>query len=328
MNSKENRYVLCRPNGGLNDTLVQIFLCLQYAKTNRRTLIIDTARSGIYLPFHHFFEFIRPDSSVVLELNDQLLAHLESLECHPPELRGRIGSFNTEYSGEIGSSRDTVSGISTRLDFGLATNEPLVVHENCGGGRKSIQMLGFLCLRESVAGEINRRLMLLPESYVSIHVRNTDMHCDYELFFASIAPEIAGKNVLLCSDDDKVFASASKFFGADKTINLRRVGGFDGKPLHSLGSGVDDGTKFSIVIDALTDLMAMAFSKCVYLTTSTDGHQSGFGRLGENLHSHQSLALQLMRRPVPLSFQLNRSMRQILNRLYWRWSGLFSGSAV
>ena len=306
----------------MNDALVQIFLCYRYSKTHKRILIIDSTASGLYLPFSEFFEFTKPDAAVIPQLDESLLAYLETLETRPAELQGRIGSFKSSYSHEICASRDTVSGISTKLDFSMGANEPLLVHENFGGGKRSIEMLGFLSLRESVADEISRRLEVLPTNYASIHVRNTDLQSDYEPFLVSIAPKIAGRDVLLCSDDDKVFASALRLFGAEKTINLRRVGGFDGRPLHSLGDSVDDATKFSIVLDALTDLMAMAFSQSVYLTTSTDGHQSGFGRLGQLLNSDKPLAMQLLRRPVPLSARLYRAIHQKLSLLSWRRYGL------
>ena len=55
------RYLLCRPRGGFNDTLSQIFLCMQYAKKTNRKLIIDTTRSGLHDNFSSYFKTVTND---------------------------------------------------------------------------------------------------------------------------------------------------------------------------------------------------------------------------------------------------------------------------
>ena len=52
--------LLCIPYGGLNDTLVQISRCYEYAKIYKRQLLIDTSKSGIFLDFGLYFEFNPP----------------------------------------------------------------------------------------------------------------------------------------------------------------------------------------------------------------------------------------------------------------------------
>lgn len=308
------RFLLCRPHGGLNDTLVQIFLCYRYAKTHRRALVIDTRQSGIYLPLDRFFALHKPDPAVFLSIDDDLLAHLNALACHPSQLQGRIHAFKTAYDAGTNQQRDLQTRISTRLNFKSSATEPLVVHEDFGGGNKSVKTLRLLCLKTDVADEINRRLSVLPASYVALQVRNTDRQSDYLPFFAQHREKFANSMVLLCSDDDKVSSHAQDVFGPDKIINLRRIGGFHGKPLHLLGKKISEEAKFNILLDALTDIMAMAMANAVYVAN----HESGFGRLGRALQADKALASQLLGRPLPSGPGTLRARLQAVEMLYWR----------
>jgi hypothetical protein len=313
--SQNLRFMLCRPRGGLNDALAQMFLCYLYAKKHHRTLIIDSTFSGFYLPFDTFFELLETDPSVKLSLDDDLRGHLNTLTCAPAELQGRISSFMAYYCNSLNGYRDALTHVSTCCDFTKPAAEELVVHENAGGGKKSRKMLGLLRLRPSIAEEINRRLAVLPHSYVAVQIRNTDMRTNYLAFFEKLRPALQGKTILLCSDDDEVKAQASQLFGADRVVSLRQFGGFNGQPLHLLGSDVDVETKYNLTLDALTDLMAMGLARAVHVPLNIEGGVSGFGQLGRLLQADKSLVHQLLHRPAGLSMRLNRYLRQKIHLL-------------
>jgi hypothetical protein len=56
LSPQTERYLLCRPHGGLNDTLCQIEKCWKYALKSDRVLIIDTRNSGLHADFSEYFE--------------------------------------------------------------------------------------------------------------------------------------------------------------------------------------------------------------------------------------------------------------------------------
>jgi hypothetical protein len=64
------RILLCRPQGGLNDTLCQIHRCIIYAFVHHRKLIIDTTRAGFLMNFPIssrrllLFQTSKPDSTL------------------------------------------------------------------------------------------------------------------------------------------------------------------------------------------------------------------------------------------------------------------------
>jgi hypothetical protein len=52
------KYLLCRPRGGLNDTLVQIYDCYKYCEKYNRCLLIDTTYSSFMKSsFSDYFTF-------------------------------------------------------------------------------------------------------------------------------------------------------------------------------------------------------------------------------------------------------------------------------
>ncbi|MCP5000226.1 MAG: hypothetical protein GY933_16185 [Hyphomicrobiales bacterium] len=84
------KYLLCRPKGGLNDTLCQIERCWQYAEQHHRTLIVDTTRSCFAGEFSNFFEPTEASDKIVFAQTDELLGVLNNASCFPPEVEGNL----------------------------------------------------------------------------------------------------------------------------------------------------------------------------------------------------------------------------------------------
>ena len=75
LSGSSSKYLLCRPRGGLNDTLTQISLCLDYAFKFKRHLIIDTMRSGILDRFDNYFEPVIPFQNLSLYMREDFDLH-------------------------------------------------------------------------------------------------------------------------------------------------------------------------------------------------------------------------------------------------------------
>ena len=291
-------YLLCRPRGGVNDTLVQIAKCWKYSMLRRRFLIVDTTRAGLRDPLDHYFEPNRQGRSFVLSLAPSLTHDLNSLECHPTALTGRIDSYKGVRTP--GGILDEASGVRTTFDFSQPYDARLLVHEESGGGRG----LGFLTqlrFRDEVAETIAQRLRSLPLHYRAIHIRNTDIDTDYETYFRSIKPELEGQDLLVCSDDRVCVEHARQFFAGNRVHTVSDIPDTGGKPLHKLRQGVRDNN-----LDAFTDLMAMSGADAILvpppergLTARWDGrpHISGFARLARDLGMHRRIQDTLMGDP-------------------------------
>jgi hypothetical protein len=85
--SKSNKYLLCIPHGGMNDTLCQIELCWLYALKYGRQLIINTQKSGLMGDFSDYFEPIEKSLIIIPSIGQDLYDELNSLSCYPNQIQ-------------------------------------------------------------------------------------------------------------------------------------------------------------------------------------------------------------------------------------------------
>jgi hypothetical protein len=63
--SPVNKYLLCRPTGGINDIFCQIEMCWDYAEKYNRNLIIDTTNHlSLMANFSDFFSPLNRDPHI------------------------------------------------------------------------------------------------------------------------------------------------------------------------------------------------------------------------------------------------------------------------
>ena len=72
----KEKFLLCRPQGGLNDTLCQIELCWRYAARFNRTLIIDARKSGLHADFSEFFQQKKASNKILLDVSSEMFDFL------------------------------------------------------------------------------------------------------------------------------------------------------------------------------------------------------------------------------------------------------------
>jgi hypothetical protein len=140
------RYLLCRTQGGINDTLSEIDTCWNYAQAIGRTLVVDTSRtSGFVLPFGRFFRE-RPGgfSSVVLYPSQLLLEKMETMVTLPEAIVGRISTYKPVYNRALNNFIDEETGAHLTFDFSIQHEADLLVHDQCGGTLESLNCLGRL----------------------------------------------------------------------------------------------------------------------------------------------------------------------------------------
>lgn len=276
------RFVLCRPRGGFNDSFRQIHKCWIYAVLRRRTLIVDSTRSGMLDTLTNYFEPREDSGRVHLSLEPQLLAVLETLACNPSSLTGRIGSYHA--AGRDSKFVEEESGQLLTFDFGRSHESPLLVHEQCGGGR-GVGFLSQLRLTSEVAAIVRDRLSHLPDSYVGIHVRNTDVETDYPTFFAGIRSAVAGKSCLVCSDDDRCVQYAREYFSGSEVLTVSKLQETGGERLHE-NHTLD---RWKTNVDLIADLIALAHATTILRPDPTVGYASGFADLAVDLNRRKRI---------------------------------------
>lgn len=291
---RDARWLLCRPRGGLNDMLNQIHVCWTYARRHRRRLVVDSRWSGLLDPLDRYFE-LRRDPSRVLLAPSRSEEFERLLEDRRPGLARR--STPIPWDAERAEYLEPDTGRPLSFDRSIDHDEELLVHERHGGGSDGWRVLRRLRFTGPVAALIADRVAALPARYVAVHVRNTDLESDAGSFLAGIRAELAGRDVLLASDDLRVRDVARRVVPDARLHWLTTTPSDDGTPLHE-NPRLD---RWPTNVDALVDLIALARAERLHICplvasgTRTKGSRvSGFSRLAQQLHDRPRVTRGLM----------------------------------
>lgn len=281
------KYLLCRPKGGLNDTLCQIEKCWKYCEKNDRILIVDTTKSGIFINFSELFEQ-KNKSKFIFAINESLIIKLNKLNCQIKELNGNISNYTSEYLKnenyilkKIGNENKLKECIKLTFDFTKNYDEDLLVHEQCGGGTESLELLEKLKLSENIRSLFKKNK--IDGDYKSIHVRNTDYKTDYKSLLENLKEILKDEKVLVCSDDYSVIEDSIKILNKSVIITkTSNVFSKSGNPLHSTYNNYTMAEKRQITENSIIDLLLLSKSKKIYysILTGYDFYKlSGFTKL-------------------------------------------------
>lgn len=289
-----SRFVYCQPVGGLNDTLCEIERCWSYAERNSRALVIDTRVSGLMDQFSSFFAVKAAKIPVFPTVTQELLDHLNQLSAYPEVIAGRFVEYTRTHREPIEARVEIPSNIPLTFDLTQTYEHGVLLRESLGGGHDAHQVVKRIALHEAVRQEVRRALEKLPQSYVGIHVRNTDYITDYKPFFEKLLPKVVGRTVLVCSDDQEVIDYAKTFFDLSTVVASSYTPVKKGMRLHEDISYDDQESRTRATINSLIDLLALAAAERLYYIDVTRGRTSGFSMLANYLQKHRDVRLALM----------------------------------
>ena len=273
MDTNLSKYVLCIPHGGLNDMLCQIEVCLKYCRRHDRTLILDTFRSGLRDNLLKYFSFLETCKVDVVAWDD-VKDTLAGKTTFPEGLQPSLGCYNAENREGFAYLHPETRQKLT-FDFTKSYNQDVLIHEACGGGINSYWLLQHLDPTDWMIGKLKGVLAGLPDSFVAVHIRNTDLATDYRTFTNTIQWALSSESVLLCTDSGVVqseITNDQRF--KDSVFALSRLNPSSENRLHD-----QEATDESANVDLFSDLVAMSLAKNLYFTFTRDGRVSGFSGL-------------------------------------------------
>lgn len=288
------KYLLCRPRGGLNDTLCQIEHCWSYCEKYKRILIIDTKRSGIFVDFSELF-MNNTDSVTHFKLTEDILSEINNLDCQIKEINGKIDTYQSEFKKGLNYVLAKTE-IKLTFDFDKDHNHKLLIYEQCGGGTNSLNLLNRLKLSTNLKNKFLENK--IDDKYQSIHVRNTDYKTNYEKLLYELKEHLKGENVLVCSDDIEVIEESKKILYQSKIISKTSNDFSDkGKPLHSTINNYSQEQKMIITTNSIIDLLLLASSERIHYSNLSNYNfyvLSGFTKLAVLLSENKNILKNLI----------------------------------
>jgi hypothetical protein len=269
-----NKYLLCRPEGGLNDIFRQISRCINYCLLHGRILVIDTESTETFAsPFRDYFSLLIKGLTVRLDTDEFLdFAETNQLSIYPPCVKLRYGTDRPYYKDR--SENYCLDGASLTFDFKSEYSENILVHHQCGGGTPSDLLLNGLRLSPWLADRFRERWLSLLKPYVGIHIRDTDMKSSYEFLLPLIqrCPQV----IFLATDSAAVQKRARQ--SRPSGLFMSEIPDYGGLPIHS--HSVTPEEKQRVNSTAVIDLLILALAKKVHISTN----RSGYSKLARRLN--------------------------------------------
>ena len=302
------KYVLCRPRGGLNDTLTQIEFCWQYAEISNRILVVDTeylTAPGISVQFAKLFEPVTLSEKIYLKLPPEMLEEMNSLSTFPVGCAGRLDKYWIADSDNSDILCDGETGDQLLFDWYKSYDQFVLLRDQAGGSDRAIRCLSRLRLTDKFRADILTLLSILSgNDHMAVMVRHTDYKTDYKAFFDEIYHKLANQKVLLCTDSLEVQKYALSYFDKSELITFNLSLETYGMGLAKFATYHCSGEqRYRLMVKAMADLVGMATASEVIYSRMTSESSikgclgingfSGFAILAESLRNNPSIINQL-----------------------------------
>ena len=288
------KYVLCRPDAGLNDILCQIETAYQYAERTDRMVMVDTGYKNLGY-FHDEFSnyFSSLDDRLILD-TDFIQSSLDSMTVVPSALKGRLSSYRPQWN-QVPYHNFVDAEIGTLISFDLTKHyeEEILVRHTSGGGRISILALQKLVLREWITIPLSQRINAIGRPFGAVHIRNTDQQTDYRQVIDQMIGSIL-LPVFIATDSLSRRQYCETVFGSQNVIYFSDLPEEE-YPIHCNRNFRSPYQRNS---EAILDLLTMALSNEYYKipVRSSNGLEtySGFSDLVEDLMDNSKILISLL----------------------------------
>jgi hypothetical protein len=280
-----NKFVLFIPQGGLNDILCNMKICIDYCNKYSRILLFY--KSPYYnINFSDYLEI--PFTNIIYDSNFicKLLSENKKTiypTCLSDNLLTILNNLSPDYDtnsihyskGGIYKYKGVILDKPNKL-----LDEDIIVTSSCGGGNGYLSLFKDLIFKPILKEYCNEQLKKIKEkTYLCIQVRNTDLKCDYKKLYLDNKDLIAKYPVVyLCTDNKEVL----NFF-RQKIPNILNFNEFPNKigvPLHM--SDIEPDLKFKNLIGdiiiATNSSKILSISKGGFINLLRECHKKKFTR--------------------------------------------------
>jgi len=298
------KYVICCPEGGINDIFCQIQKCISYCEKYERKLIIDTNSSSSFSDDFGFY--FKTKKNYIKNLNRNEICDIffsNPLDAFPRLNRTEFSNCIPQHDSNLNYN---INGVPLTFDFNQNYAESVLIHWQCGGGGDSKKFFSSFLLSNDLCKFLFQRINKIPLNYTGFHFRSTDMQSDPDQAFF-LMEKIRGP-MFLASDSYSFIEKARLKFGK-KVFSLSNIPDFSGRPIHH--EHVNHDFKRQLNTDAILDMMLLSLSRKVFFANP----QSGFSQLAQTLNkSIESSYFEFLSFRLKLVLARKRIEHFIINR--------------
>ena len=286
------KYLICFPQGGINDMLSRIQNCIVYCVREQRLLVLDTTKNWFREEWRPYFSL---NHNVIYQGDTPaFITYLLSQDVYPPCLKNRTYESLPDAVW-VRPGHMEIDGMVVSTPLNVSYPHKVVFYADCGSSININPILSIMTFENCIKKEYHRRRALLPKTYISVHIRNTDYTSHVDTFLDENDTLLVNNDLFIATDHYKTLERVRERYGSRvySFSNLPNLP--DGINIHESRNAQDLRTtkesQYNFLMDIFTDFLLLAHgSQC--LTSNT---RSGFSRSVRALHQLPALAHQLVK---------------------------------
>ena len=284
---ESTKYLFVYPKGGLTDTLYAINLCFNYAMKYHRTVVIVRPDKWIEDDISYYFQFDHP---CIFQGNAEDI-DLTNLTCFPGDIDSPLtieSIWSNEIDGYKMKCKSTGEYSLCSMNFNTEYEEDIIIYSSCYGG-VPVELINVMKFSPFLVEEYHKRMQLLDEEYLSLHIRNTDRTTNLEEFIETHSEIIDQSPVIfLASDNFRTIQYMTDKYGSDKIRSFSKITNNNGNNMHYYYNKKEL-TNRQLVSEAIVDLLMLASAKTYIFSNA----ESSYSLLAQHLFKNPCILKKL-----------------------------------
>ena len=278
--SFDNKFVLFIPQCGINDCFVNIKRMIDYCYKYNRLLLLDMKNSIYDINLSDFFNVKNVKCNIIWDSNIIRNIILENnFSVYPNNLNYKlIDILDKKVKLKYGKAGYLVGNISLKLP-NYITSENIILHSRCGPGNGYV-FFKHLFLKNNIKKICQKKLSILKDNYLCIHVRNTDYESNYIELYQENINKIHSYDQIYLATDNKIVIDYFK----SKNLNIFNFTTFSKNK--SVNLHESDVSRITLLYNLFIDIF-MATNSDMILSNSN----GGFTQLLKDCHANKKFVL-------------------------------------
>lgn len=256
------RYIICRPQGGLNDTLNQLQVCLDYAERWDRVVLLDVRGFGLLEKIFHYLKITEGRGERLVLASDRDIARLKDVATFPIEMQGRLETYESRFDESEGFI-DVATGVRLTFDLTKDYDAGVLLHHHWGGGIESLRAIRLFRIRPEFRDDIFPLRELQGERFAAAHVRHSDYTTDYRWFLKRILRRVPHQKLFILTDSPEVLSFAASLPGME-VFHCDVSSEISGRPIHVKDSGLSEESLDHEAKRLLSELLTLGMAETFF----------------------------------------------------------------
>ena len=268
-----SKFLICFPQGGINDMWSRIQQMISYCEHEERILVIDTTKNWFNDDWQDYFSISSP--IVYKGVTPELITNLLKQDVFPSEFQGKT---HEELNRVLWVTEGlmTMNDVCVSFPLNLSYKETVIVYAYCATFLDIMQIFPKIQFTEEILTEFRRRRSMLPEKYISVHIRNTDHKSNMDEFINNHRHILENAPLFLAGDDfNSIERCKSEFNNVHTFSVIPDLGGaniHESEIAQKLRTTPEETRNWNI--NAILDFLLLTQGQSIFCSC----HNSGFSR--------------------------------------------------